>query len=89
VNAGQSGTTCIPTCGPVSDTSLEEVRTQMDALLEDPAGWERLLERALRTRHDPGGEEVLAAFLDQWARHCRRARCAEPPPRTDGAAPLY
>ena len=56
---------------------MDEVRTQMDALLADPAGWERLLERALRTRHDPGGEEVLAAFLDQWSQHCRRARSGE------------
>jgi len=27
---------------------LDEVRTQMDALLADPAGWERLLERTVR-----------------------------------------
>lgn len=53
------------------------MRTQMDALLADPAGWERLLERALRTRHDPGGEEVLGAFLEQWSQHCRRARSGE------------
>lgn len=61
----------------------------MDALLEDLAGWERLLERALRTRHDPGGEEVLAAFLDQWAEHCRRARSGEQHRRTGDAPPLY
>jgi hypothetical protein len=89
VNAGQSGTTCVRTCEPESRTLLEQVRTQMDALLEDLAGWERLLDRALRTRHDPGGEEVLAAFLDQWAQHCRRARSAEQHRRTQDEPPLY
>lgn len=68
---------------------MEEVRTQMDGLLGDPAGWERLLERALRTRHDPGGEEVLAAFLDQWSQHCRRARSGEQHRPSGGDPPLY
>lgn len=68
---------------------MEQVRTQMDALLEDLAGWERLLERASRTRHDPGGEEVLAAFLEQWAQHCRRARSGEQRRGTEDSPPLY
>jgi hypothetical protein len=89
VNAGQSGTACIRTGELESKTLLEQVRTQMDVLLEDLAGWERLLERAVRTRHDPGGEEVLAAFLDQWAQHCRRARPAEAPRPPEAGPPLY
>ena len=68
---------------------MEQVRTEMDALLGDLAGWERLLERALRTRHDPGGEGVLAAFLEQWAQHCRRARSAEQHRWGAGEPPLY